>query len=614
MGFGTFFRGECQLETKVVKTEPMGSLRRTHTCDELRSEHDGQIVTLMGWVHRRRDLGGLIFIDLRDRYGMTQIVIDPAQKEAFEKAERVRSEFVLAVTGKVRVRPGETRNSNINTGDVELSTEEIRILNPSKVAPIQVNENQIVDESIRLEYRYVDLRRESMTSNMILRHKITKAVRDYFDSQDFLEIETPTLVSSTPEGARDYLVPSRVHPGHVYALPQSPQIFKQLLMVSGLDRYFQIARCYRDEDLRADRQPEFTQIDLEMSFVGQDDVLGMVEGMLKHVFKTVMNVDVKTPFVRMPYHEAAELYGSDKPDLRYDLRFHNVEEFLTETEFKVFKGALESGQAIRAMVLPGQAKASRKIQGELDEMAKGHGLGGLFFVGRSDDGSLKSSILKHVGEEKLNALVAAVGAGSEDLVMLSAGPIKELQVGMGRLRVDLAKRYELARADEFSLHWVVDFPLFALNEETNAIEPEHHPFTSPHADDFHLLESDPLNCRAAAYDLVLNGTEAASGSVRIFQRDLQEKVLGCCGLTLEDARQKFGFLLDAFEYGAPPHAGMALGLDRLVAICAGLDSIREVIAFPKNASAYCPMTHAPVVPDKEQLETLHLKVEHPPSE
>ena len=602
------------METKTLKTEPIGKLRRTHTCDDLRSEHDGQTATLMGWVHRRRDLGGLIFIDLRDRYGMTQVVISPDNKDAFEKAERVRSEFVLAVTGKVRVRPGETRNPNINTGDVELAVEEIKLLNPSKLAPVQVSDYQTVDEGLRLQYRYVDLRRPSMTQNIVLRHKITKAVRDYLDSQNFLEIETPTLVSSTPEGARDYLVPSRVHPGRFYALPQSPQIFKQLCMVGGLDRYFQIARCYRDEDLRADRQPEFTQIDMEMSFAGQDDVLTAVEGMLEHMFRTVMNVQIETPFPRMAYHEAVEVYGSDKPDMRYDLRFHNVEEFLGETEFKVFKSALEAGDWIRAMVLPGQATASRKIQTELDTMAKGHGLGGIFFVGRDEQGGLKSSILKHVGEEKLEALSKAVGAGPEDLILISAGPRKQLLSGMGRLRVDLSKRYELADKQDFKLHWVVDFPLFAYNEEEDAIEPEHHPFTSPHVDDMDLLDSDPLKARAAAYDLVLNGNEAASGSVRIFQRDLQEKLLSCIGLTLEDARAKFGFLLNAFEYGAPPHAGVALGLDRLVAVCAGQDSIREVIAFPKNASAACPMTDAPVVPSQDQLDILHLEVKHPKGE
>jgi len=596
---------------KSVKTEPIGSLRRTHTCDDLRAEHDGQSVILMGWVHRRRDLGGLIFIDLRDRYGMTQVVVDPAQAEAFEKAERVRSEFVLAVLGRVRIRPGETRNANIHTGDVELVVEEIKILNPSKVAPVQVSDYQSVDEALRLQYRYVDLRRPSMTHNLVLRHRIAKAVRDYLDGQNFLEIETPTLVRSTPEGARDYLVPSRVHPGNFYALPQSPQIFKQLLMVSGMDRYFQIARCFRDEDLRADRQPEFTQIDMEMSFAGQDDVLGVVEGMLEHMFRTVMGVQIETPFPRMPHSQALELYGSDKPDMRYDMRFHNIEEHLSGTEFKVFKAALESGEWIRAMVLPGQAGASRKVQGELDELAKSNGLAGVFFIGRGEDGSLKSSLLKHLGEESVEGILASVGATQDDLVLISAGNKKELLAGLGRLRVELARKYQLASKDDFKLHWVVDFPLFAYDAEEDAICPEHHPFTSPHAQDFHLLESEPLAARAAAYDLVLNGNEAASGSVRIHQRELQEKVLECIGLTIEDARQKFGFLLNAFEYGAPPHAGIALGLDRLVAICAGQDSIREVLAFPKNANAYCPLTDAPVEATPEQLELLDLKVERP---
>lgn len=593
----------------------MGDLRRTHRCDELRPEHEGQKTVLMGWVHRRRDLGGVIFIDLRDRYGITQCVINPQDAETFAKAEKARSEFVLAVSGTVKVRSQETRNTKVATGEVEVAVAEIRILNTSKVSPIQVSEtNQNVDESIRLQYRYVDLRRKQMADNIVLRHRITKAVRDYLDSQSFLEIETPTLVSSTPEGARDYLVPSRVHPGRVYALPQSPQIFKQLTMVGGLDRYFQIARCYRDEDLRADRQPEFTQIDMEMSFVGQDDVLAVVEGMLAHVFKTVMGRDIVTPFPRLPYREAAELYGSDKPDMRYDMKFHKVADLFTATEFKPFQAATEAGHSILGLVLPGQAKASRKVQDELTELGKGFGLSGLFFVSRDDSGALKSSITKHVGEEKLNALMERLAPQADDIVLLSAGPAKELQTALGRLRVELAKRFALIPPGDFKFHWVVDFPLFAFNEEEQKIEPEHHPFTSPHPDDAHLLASDPLKARAAAYDLVLNGNEAASGSVRIFQRALQEELLSCVGLTIDDARKKFGFLLDAFEYGAPPHAGIALGLDRLVAICAGEDSIREVIAFPKNANAYCPMTQAPVEPTREQLETLHLKVVEPRSE
>ena len=593
----------------------MGNLRRTHRCDELRPGHEGQKTILMGWVHRRRDLGGVIFIDLRDRYGITQCVINPQSAETFAKAEKVRSEFVLAVLGTVKVRSQETRNTKVATGEIEISVDEIRILNTSKVSPIQVSEaNQSVDEALRLEYRYVDLRRPKMAQNIILRHRIAKAVRDYLDSQSFLEIETPTMMSSTPEGARDYLVPSRVYPGRFYALPQSPQIFKQLLMVSGMDRYFQIARCYRDEDLRADRQPEFTQIDMEMSFVGQDDVLGMVEGMLSHVFQTVMGIEIPTPFPRMPYREAAELYGSDKPDMRYDMKFHSVKDLLEQTEFKPFQVAVEAGHGILALVLPGQGKASRKVQDELTELAKGFGLSGLFFVARGEDGAPKSSILKHVGEDKLVALLERLECGAEDIVLLAAGAAKELQTGLGRLRVELAKRFALVPEGVFSFHWVVDFPLFAYNEEEGKIEPEHHPFTSPHPDDAHLLATEPLKARAAAYDLVLNGNEAASGSVRIFQRELQEQLLGCVGLTIDDARKKFGFLLDAFEYGAPPHAGIALGLDRLVAICANEDSIREVLAFPKNANAYCPMTKAPVEATQEQLDVLHLKIVAPRTE
>ncbi len=591
----------------------MGELRRTHRCDELRPQHDGETTILMGWVHRRRDLGSLIFIDLRDRYGITQCVVDQSKcAEAFAKAEKVRSEFVLAVVGKVKKRSDETRNEKVATGAIEIDVQEIRILNSSKVSPIQVSEaNQNVDESLRLQYRYVDLRRPAMAENIILRHKIAKAVRDYLDSQRFLEIETPTMVSSTPEGARDYLVPSRVYPGKFYALPQSPQIFKQLLMVGGMDRYFQIARCYRDEDLRADRQPEFTQIDMEMSFVGQDDVLGMVEGMLSHVFKTVMGVEIPVPFPRMAYREAAELYGSDKPDMRYDMKFHNVKDLFGETAFKPFQTAVESNHNISALVLPGQGKASRKAQDELNELGKGYGLTGLYFVSRGDDGAAKSSIAKHVGEDKLAQLVDRLEVGAEDLVIISSGSVKELQAGMGRLRVDLAKRFNLIPENVFSFHWVVDFPLFAWNEEENRLDAEHHPFTSPHPEDIALLESEPVKARAAAYDLVLNGNEAASGSVRIFQRELQEKLLGCIGLTIDDARKKFGFLLDAFEYGAPPHAGIALGLDRLVAICANEDSIREVVAFPKNANAFDPMTGAPLEPSQEQLDILHLKVASP---
>lgn len=591
-----------------MRAESMGTLRRTHRCDELRAEHIGEEVVLMGWVHRRRDLGGLIFVDLRDRYGVTQCVVSPDDAEAFARAEKVRSEFVLAISGTVEKRPANTENANLATGMVDVKVRELRLLNPSKVPPIQVAEdNQNVDESTRLEYRYLDLRRPTMTHNIVLRHKVTKAVRDYLDSQNFLEIETPTLVRSTPEGARDYLVPSRVHPGCFYALPQSPQIFKQLLMVSGMDRYFQIARCFRDEDLRADRQPEFTQIDMEMSFVGQDEVFGVVEGMLAHMFREVMQVEIETPFPRMPHYVAMDTYGSDKPDLRFGMAFHEVSDLLEGTEFGVFEKALAEGHSIKAVAVPGQGGISRKGQDEWQELAREGGLPGLFFASRKGD-EFKSSILKFVGDERMEKIFDRVEAEPDSMVLLAAGPKDKLCAGLGKLRVELGKRLGLAKPNEFKLHWVVDFPLFHYEEEEDALYPEHHPFTSPNPDDVHMLDSEPRKVRAAAYDLVLNGTEMASGSVRIHQREMQEKVLGCIGLSIDDARQKFGFLLDAFEFGAPPHAGIALGLDRLVAICAGQDSIREVLVFPKNASAFCPLTKAPVEATEEQLDILHLDI------
>lgn len=588
-----------------MRAEPLGGLRRSHTCNEIRSQHVGQKVTLMGWVHRRRDLGGLIFIDLRDRYGMTQCVLSPTDyPESFAKAERLRSEFVVAVQGTVGQRPENTQNKNLETGEVELVVENLLILNTSRALPIPVAEEGPVDESLRLQYRYLDLRRQSMTRNLVLRHRLAKAVRDYMDSENFLEVETPMLVSSTPEGARDYLVPSRVHHGKFYALPQSPQIFKQLLMVSGQDRYFQIARCFRDEDLRADRQPEFTQIDIEMSFVGQEDVFAIVEGLVSHAFRQVMHLELPRPFRRMPYREAIERFGSDKPDLRFELDFHDIAAQVEGVDFKAFQGA-----SVKAFKVPGKAALTRKEQDEWVTQARSSGLEGLFFASQVD-GQRKSSLSKFFGEERLQALFQQLQAGDGDLLVLAAHPDrKTLNLSLGKIRLEMARKFALVDKNRFEFSWVVDFPLFAWNAEEKRLEPEHHPFTSCHPDDLDLLESDPVKARAAAYDLVLNGNELASGSIRIHQREMQEKVLGCIGLSIEDARAKFGFLLEAFEFGAPPHGGIALGFDRLAAICSGYESIREVIAFPKNASATCLMTGAPVHVSKEQLDILSLDIQ-----
>jgi aspartyl-tRNA synthetase len=581
-----------------MRAEPLGSLRRTHTCNEVRAEHIGQTVTLMGWVHRRRDLGGLIFLDLRDRYGITQCVLSPTDTpEAFAKAERIRSEFVLAIEGKVERRPENTQNKNLATGEVDVHVEKLLILNPSKTLPMPIAEEQTVDESLRLQYRYLDLRRPAMTRNLVIRHKLAKAIRDYMDGENFIEVETPVLVSSTPEGARDYLVPSRVHHGKFYALPQSPQIFKQLLMVGGQDRYFQIARCFRDEDLRADRQPEFTQIDIEMSFVGQEDVFRVVEGLVCHTLNSVLGLNLQAPFTRMPYREAAERYGSDKPDLRFGLDFHevNVPNF--------------GAKVAKAFKVEGKGSLTRKEQDDWVAFAKASGLGGLSFITRQD-GAFKPNVLKYLGEEPTQQIWTQLQAEDADIVVVANHDNrKTLNTALGKLRLEMARKFGLIDKTKFEFLWVVDFPLFAWNEEDKRLEPEHHPFTSCHPDDLELLENDPVQARAAAYDLVLNGNEAASGSIRIHNREMQEKVLSCIGLSIEDARAKFGFLLEAFEFGAPPHGGIALGFDRLAAICAGYDSIREVIAFPKNANAADLMTGAPVTVSQDQLDTLALNIQ-----
>lgn len=590
-------------------SEPMTGWHRSHMCGELRPAQVGQSVTLMGWVHRRRDLGGLIFVDLRDRSGTIQVVFNPKDDaDVFKKAETLRGEYVVALQGTVEKRPEGTTNAAIATGEVEVRVKALRVLNAARVSPINISEDQVVDEGVRLKYRYLDLRRPSMQSRIMLRHKVAKAVRDYCDTHGFLEIETPMLVRSTPEGARDYLVPSRVNAGKFYALPQSPQLFKQILMVSGLERYFQIARCFRDEDLRADRQPEFTQIDMEMSFVEAEDVYRIVEGLVAQVFRTVLNYEVKLPLPRLKYSDAIEWYGSDKPDCRFDMRMHDVSDIVRESTFTIMEKALSEGGVVKAMRVPGMAGASRKELDDLTARAKELGAGGVFSIALQAEG-LKSSLTKYFDEARLKRVAEGTGAQEGDLVLLMAGARRTVLEPFGKLRLELGKKLKLMNEKEFSWLWVVDFPLLRYNEEEQRYEAEHHPFTSPLPEDVALLEAQPLKVRAAAYDIVLNGNELGSGSIRIHQRAMQEKIFSAIGLTMEEARQKFGFLLEAFEYGAPPHGGIALGLDRMTALMSGVDSIREVIAFPKNQSGVDPMTGAPVNVSEEQLDILHIDVQ-----
>jgi len=583
--------------------------QRTHHCGELTVDNVGESVTLAGWVNKRRDLGGLIFVELRDRYGITQIVFNSeSNREEFCKAEAIKPEYVIAVKGEVARRPEGTQHGTFKTGEVEVRASGLLIINPSKALPFNTADGCSIDEILRLRYRYLDLRRPSMVARMVLRHKTAKAVRDFFDQQGFLEVETPVFVRSTPEGARDYLVPSRVNQGKFYALPQSPQLFKQLLMVAGVDRYFQLARCFRDEDLRADRQPEFTQIDMEMSFVTQDDILNMIESMLVHVFGVAMGINLEIPFLRISYAEAMSRYGSDKPDLRFGMEISDVTSLMDDVQFEVFSRTISSGGKIKALRFGGKAGLSRKEIDELVALAKSVGLKGLITVAYHKDG-VKSILNKHMDSSHLNRLRDFVGAGAEDLVVVTAGDDRAVCESLGRLRIELAQKYRLIRSGEFRFLWVLDFPLFRYSEEEKRIEAEHHPFTSAHPDDLDMMESDPLKVRANAYDLVLNGVELGSGSIRIHERQAQERLFNAIGLSGEEAQAKFGFLLSAFEFGAPPHGGIALGFDRLLAIMSGVDSIREVVAFPKNQSAACPMTGAPVEATEEQLALLRIKVE-----
>lgn len=582
-------------------------LKRTHYCGDLKAEDAGKEVIIMGWVQKRRDHGGLIFADLRDKTGLVQVTFNPeVDAGAHAKADAVRSEFVLAVVGEVVLRPEGTKNPNLATGDVEIYAKELRICNTAKTPPFHIDDKVEVDESIRLKYRYLDLRRPSMQRNLILRHKVAKIVRDYLDSKDFLEIETPMLTKSTPEGARDYLVPSRVHPGEFFALPQSPQIFKQTLMVAGMDKYFQITRCFRDEDLRADRQPEFTQIDIEMSFLDQEEILTMMEEMMAKVFAETLGVEVKLPFPRLTYREAMERFGNDKPDLRFGMELVDLSDLMANTGFKVFAQAVAKGGQVKAINAKGCAKFSRKEIDELPQVVAPYGAKGLAWISLSSEG-IKSPIAKFFSEEEMQAILARLGAQEGDLLLFVADKPSVVAASLGYLRIDLAKRLDLIDPNEYNFLWVVDFPLLEYDEEAKRYIAIHHPFTSPVEEDIPLFETNPGKIRARAYDMVLNGTELGGGSLRIYQRHIQEKMFAALGFSEEEAREQFGHLLEAFEYGTPPHGGIAFGLDRLVMLLTGAETIRDVIAFPKTQSAACLFTDAPSLVSPKQLRELSIK-------
>ena len=590
--------------------ETMAGMHRSCGCGRVTEKDCGKELTLAGWVNTRRDHGGLIFIDLRDRSGIVQVVMSPQYGEdAFHKAEDVRSEYVLAIRGIVRERSPETVNPKMQTGKIEVVVSEMRILNKAKTPPFYVEDGIDVDETVRLKHRYIDLRRPEMQRNLIMRHKIVHEMRQFLDAHDFLEVETPILTKSTPEGARDYLVPSRVNPGKFYALPQSPQLFKQLLMVSGLERYFQIARCFRDEDLRADRQPEFTQLDIELSFEDQDFILDLMEHMMQRIFKNVLNVDIQIPFKRITWDDAVNLYGSDKPDLRFDMHFYDISDLLRDTGFKVFRNVLDNGGIVKAITVKGDAAIPRRELDGLVDYVGNYGAKGLAWIGLNKDGSLKCQITKFLGEDKIREIGKFCEAENGDLILIIADKPKVVAQALGELRLEMARRMNLIDENEFCFRWVTDFPMFEYSEEDKRWVAEHHPFTAPRDEDVQYLLTDPSKVYAKAYDMVLNVVEAGGGSLRIYQEELQEKVFKAIGITHEEAQEKFGFLLDAFRYGAPPHAGIALGLDRLVMLMLRLGSIRDVIAFPKTQSAIDQMTQAPSEVVDMQLKELHIRVD-----
>ncbi len=586
----------------------LGTWKRTHYCGDLNAGHIGEQVCLMGWVQRRRDHGGLIFIDLRDRTGIVQLALDPDRDpEAHAKADKVRNEWVIAALGKVSPRPEGTVNPKMKTGEVEIEVSELRILNRAETPPFMLDEYTEVAENLRLKYRYLDLRRPAVQNCLMLRHKVTRTVRSYLDENGFLDIETPVLTKSTPEGARDYLVPSRVNPGTFYALPQSPQIFKQLLMVSGFDRYAQIVKCFRDEDLRADRQPEFTQIDCEMSFVDRDDVMDIMEGMIARVFRECLGVEVPLPMPRMTYAEALDRYGVDNPDLRFGLELVDLTEIVRGCGFKVFADVAGTGGLVKAIRVPGGASFSRKELDDLTAFVAIYGAKGLAWVKLTDDG-WQSPIAKFFQPDELKAIEQALQAEKGDLLLFVADTAAIANEALGRLRQHLGQKLELAKKDDFRFVWITDFPLFEWDEEEKRYVAVHHPFTAPMDEDIPLLDSDPGKARAKAYDLVLNGSEIGGGSIRIHDQSIQQRMFELLGIGEDEARAKFGFLLDALKYGAPPHGGIAFGLDRLTMILAGTDSIRDVIAFPKTQKATCLLSEAPGPVDETQLRELGIRL------
>ena len=589
--------------------ESMQGLKRTHRCAELSAANVGETVTIMGWVQKNRNKGGLVFVDVRDRSGIIQVVCEEGKTDAalIEKAARLRSEYVVAVVGKVEKRSGAV-NENLATGEIEVIPEELRVLSESETPPFPIEENSKTKEEIRLKYRYLDLRRPDMQKNLMMRSKVATLTRQFLADEGFMEIETPILIGSTPEGARDYLVPSRIHHGHFYALPQSPQLFKQILMCSGCDRYFQIAKCFRDEDLRADRQPEFTQIDMELSFVDVDDVIDVNERLLAKLFKEVLGEEVTLPIPRMTWQEAMDRYGSDKPDIRFGMELNDVTEVVKDCEFVVFKGAIEQGGTVRGINAKGQGSMPRKKIDKLVSFAKDYGAKGLAYIAIQEDGTVKSSFGKFMKEEEMDALIQAMGGENGDLLLFAADKNKVVWAVLGALRLELARQMDLLDKSEYKFLWVTEFPLLEWSDEEERFMAMHHPFTMPMEEDLPYIDSDPGRVRAKAYDIVLNGNEIGGGSIRIFNPEIQSKMFEVLGFTPEQAQEQFGFLLTAFKYGVPPHAGLAYGLDRMVMLMAKEDSIRDVIAFPKVKDASDLMTEAPTMVDEKQLTELGITI------